>query len=206
MADNPLLRRVYALGGDLEETRSVYADWAKSYDEDTTQGMGYVAPAIAAAALADRVGPQAHILDAGCGTGLVGEELKRRGVSRIDGIDLSEGMLDVAAGKEVYSSLSVADMTQPLDIAPDSYDAAISVGVFTSGHVGPEAIADLARVVKPQAPIVLTVHEDVWDKDGYAAHLQAMEAAGTLRINGLVEAPYHRKEGYSCRLCLLAAA
>jgi len=205
MADNPLLRRVYALAGDLDETRSVYADWARSYDTDTTEGMGYVAPGIAAAALADLVGPEARILDAGCGTGLVGEELKRRGVGEIDGIDLSEGMLEVAARKEVYRNLAVADMTRPLNIAPDTYDAAISVGVFTSGHVGPSAIADIARVVKPGAPIVLTVHENVWEKEGYGDHLEAMEAEGTLKVNGLVEAPYHRKEGYRCQLCLLAA-
>ncbi|WP_026381748.1 class I SAM-dependent DNA methyltransferase [Afifella pfennigii] len=206
MGDNPLLKRAYALDGDLDKTRNVYADWAKSYDKDTIAGMGYVAPDIAAAALASRVADDALILDAGCGTGLVGEALSRHGVTAIDGLDLSEEMLQVAAEKSVYRNLAVADLTAPLPIAPDTYDAAISVGVFTSGHVGPDAIADLARVVKPGAPIVLTVHENVWEADLYPEYLSDMEAGGQLRIDEVVEAPYHEKEGYRCRLCLLLAA
>ncbi|MDQ0325842.1 SAM-dependent methyltransferase [Rhodopseudomonas julia] len=205
MSDNPILKRVYALAGDRDETRNVYAAWAKDYDTDTLRGMGYVAPKLAAAALADLVDDTARVLDAGCGTGLVGEELSRHGLGAVDGIDLSPGMLEVAAEKNVYRNLDVADLTEALKIADDSYDAAISVGVFTSGHVGPEAIADLARVVKKDAPLVITVHENVWEAQAYPDALTRFEEEGHLRINDLIDAPYHEREGYRCRLCLLSA-
>jgi predicted TPR repeat methyltransferase len=56
----------------------------------------------------------ARILDAGCGTGLVGEILKCKGFDDVVGIDFSPSMLDQAAEKGVYRSLELADLTQIL--------------------------------------------------------------------------------------------
>ena len=98
---NPILERIYNLDGGPEETRDAYKDWAKSYDEDTVEGMGYVAPAVAADKVKSLVKPDAVILDAGCGTGLAGVELAERGFKTIDGMDLSPEMLDVAREKGV---------------------------------------------------------------------------------------------------------
>ena len=41
----------------------------------------------------------------GCGTGLVGLYLAEKGFSKIDGIDASPGMLDMARDKDVYDNL-----------------------------------------------------------------------------------------------------
>jgi ubiquinone/menaquinone biosynthesis C-methylase UbiE len=205
--DNPLLQRAYALDGDRERIRDLYADWAGSYDEDTVAGMGYVAPALAAEALAREIGEGAGaVLDAGCGTGLVGLELSRRTKADIDGVDLSPGMLEQASEKGVYRQLAEADLTRPLDLPDNAYDGVVSVGVFTSGHVGPQAIDELARVARPGAPLVVTVHEKVWESDGYPAHLKTMEDRGIARIRAIRDTAYHEKEGYRCKLCLLEAA
>ncbi|WP_296999467.1 MULTISPECIES: class I SAM-dependent DNA methyltransferase [unclassified Thalassospira] len=204
--ENPLLTRAYALAGDRDDIRAVYADWAESYDDDTLIGMGYVAPAIAAETLASEISSSDRVLDAGCGTGLVGKELHEQCEPTIDGVDLSADMLIKARQKGVYDALETADLTQKLDIKDDAYDGVISVGVFTSGHVGPSAMNELVRVIKPGAPAVITVHEKVWDKDGYAEHLEQMEQDGIAKIREIREAPYHQKEGYSCKLCILEAA
>ncbi|MGM0561293.1 MAG: class I SAM-dependent DNA methyltransferase [Pseudomonadota bacterium] len=201
--NNPLLRRVYALDGDKEETRRVYAEWAEQYDRDTLDGMGYVAPGLVAKELSGLVAKDAKVLDAGCGTGLAGVELKKLGFTNIDGIDLSGEMLEVAREKEAYDKLAEADMTVPLEIADDSYDAVISVGVFTSGHVKPKALDELARVTRKGGQIVVTVHEKVWEADGYPDYLEDMEKRGLVSIQAVKEAPYHRKEGYSCQICVL---
>jgi predicted TPR repeat methyltransferase len=204
---NPLLQRAYALDGDATRIRDLYADWARSYDADTLGGMGYVAPAVVADVLAEALaGSPAVVLDAGCGTGLVGLELSKRTQTEIDGLDLSPGMLEQAEKRGVYRRLSEADLTGRLDLPDDSYDGVVSVGVFTSGHVGPEAIDELARVARPGAPVVLTVHEKVWDADGYAAHLAEMHARGRARVRSVRDAPYQEKEGYRCKLCILEAA
>lgn len=54
-----------------------------------------------------------EILDMGCGTGLVGEELKKLGYTKIVGIDASKGMLDTAAKKQAYDELSELFLGQP---------------------------------------------------------------------------------------------
>jgi ubiquinone/menaquinone biosynthesis C-methylase UbiE len=205
-SENPLLKRAYALAGDPDQIRAVYADWAQSYDDDTLVGMGYVAPAIAAEKLASEVSSSDRILDAGCGTGLVGKALDDQCDATIDGIDLSPEMLIQARTKGVYDTLGTADMTQQLAIDDNAYDGVISVGVFTSGHVGPDAMNELVRVIKSGAPAVITVHEKVWDKDGYADHLDKMEQDGIAKVRAIHEAPDHQKEGYSCKLCILEAA
>ncbi len=202
---NPILQRVYDLDGDAERTREAYREWAGNYDRDTTEGMGYVAPGLAAAALAKRVGTGAVILDAGCGTGLAGAALHKLGVSTIDGNDLSVEMLDVAREKGVYRNLIEADMTGRLPYEDDTYDGILSIGVFTSGHVGPEGLDELARIARPDAPIIVTVHEKVWEKDKYPEYLRDMEARGLVRIRQITDSPYHEKEGLRCRLCVLRA-
>lgn len=163
-------------------------------------------PAIAAQTLAYQVDANGIVLDAGCGTGLVGQELGSKCDATIDGIDLSPDMLDQARQKGVYRNLDAADLTTRLDIADDRYDGVISVGVFTSGHVGPSAINEMIRVVKPGAPAILTVHENVWEKDGYQAHLDQMEKTGLVNVHEIVDAPYQQKEGNRCKLCILQAA
>jgi ubiquinone/menaquinone biosynthesis C-methylase UbiE len=51
-----------------------------------------------------------NALDLGCGTGRIGCWLKQRSVENIDGIDLSEGMLEQAFRKGCYRTLKLAEM------------------------------------------------------------------------------------------------
>ncbi len=204
-AANPILRRIYSMKGGAEECREIYESWAEGYERDMRENMGYVGPAIAAEALAPLLPQDAVVLDVGCGTGLVGSELARRTEAIIDGMDISQEMLAKAAQKGVYRTLEEADLTQPLAAKDNSYDAVICVGVFTNGHVGPEALDEMARVAKPGAPLVFTVHQDVWAR-GYAERLEHLAADGRLRIHGIFDAPYHQKEGFRCRLCVAEAA
>lgn len=188
--------------GDPDEARDVYADWAESYDKDTLDAFGYVGPRLVAEKLREYAAPDAVILDAGCGTGLAGEELDRAGFSIVDGIDLSEEMLAVAKAKNVYRKLAPADMTAPLDLPNDSYDAVVCAGVFTSGHIGPEGFDELVRVARPGGTIVATVHENVW-QDGYPEHFAQLAGQGLVRVRETAETDYHRNAGYRCRMCVL---
>ena len=103
------------------------------------------------------------ILDVGCGTGLVGEELHKHGYKNIDGVDLSAEMLNIAKAKDIYGSLHKGAVgsseCKDLGIAANQYDAAISVGVFTSKHVGSEGFNDLVYVVKPGGLVYFSIKE-----------------------------------------------
>src|SRR5262245_59610042 len=112
------LNRAYSAKG-LTDLRSLYDEWAASYDTDLVQpDQDYVAPALAAATVAKYVDPtrlgSLKILDAGCGTGLVGAALAKLGAKVVHGIDLSPGMLQVASKTNAYTELDTVDLSEPL--------------------------------------------------------------------------------------------
>lgn len=137
MSIDPALSKVYSVETP-DDCVDAYRTWAKGYEEDVVGRFGYVAPRIAAETFARFVDVGASpVLDAGCGTGLVGVELAERGFAGIDGLDISPEMLGEAREKGVYRDLFEADLTKPLTHVKDgAYAAVISVGTFTHGHVG----------------------------------------------------------------------
>ena len=170
------------------ELAAVYDRWSDSYDE-YMDGVGYRHPAICVALLARHVPlGNVRVLDAGVGTGIVGELLAIVGYAAIDGIDISQGMLDKAAEKGLYADLRVADMTQPLDLISDHYGAVISSGVFTTGHVGSEGVGQLLAVCETGGHLVITVKFGVW-QDDIQPFLHALVRDGKVRIVDQTE-PY----------------
>ncbi|HKI81390.1 MAG TPA: class I SAM-dependent methyltransferase, partial [Pseudodesulfovibrio sp.] len=82
-SDNKTLDKVYTATNHAE-LMDAYKDWANDYDSDTLGSFGYVAPVAAARAM-ERVAPgtDVRILDAGCGTGQVGQILTDKGFGDI---------------------------------------------------------------------------------------------------------------------------
>ncbi|KAM0430170.1 hypothetical protein ACHAPT_006178 [Fusarium lateritium] len=169
----------------VAETLATYENWAESYNDDISK-EAYTAPEIASDYVFKYVGSQniasASILDAGCGTGLVGQHLAKHGATRINGIDLSPGMLQVARRTGIYHSLKVADLSHRLDLPGQSFDVAVCVGTMTQGHVGPGSFDELVRVVKQGGFIVATVRESVWQKNGYEDKVKALDNAGRVKL------------------------
>src|SRR5690606_38939398 len=80
------------------------------------------------------------------------------------GIDISEGMLAVAGRKGAYARLEKAVLGEALRFADGQFAAVISTGVFTTGHVGPEALPELIRVTAKGGVMVLTIKETLWSQ------------------------------------------
>ncbi|MBA3325481.1 MAG: class I SAM-dependent methyltransferase [Rhodobacteraceae bacterium] len=164
-----------------EEVARRYDGWAETYEGEMAR-IGYRHPAIALALLARHLprgaGP---ILDAGAGTGLVGEWLGILGYPEAEALDISPGMLEVAARKGVYRDLHLGALGGPLSFADGRFAAVISAGVFTLGHVGAEALPELLRVVRPGGVLVLTVKDQVWT-GGFADRLGALAGEGRVRL------------------------
>ena len=139
-----------------EEMRDFYDRWAEVYDEELTENE-YRQPQRCAQALVRHLSDrQTRILDVGCGTGLSGLALSQAGYSHIDGCDFSPGMLEKAFKTGIYSKLFRADLNAPpLDARDGEYGAIAAVGVFSFGHIMPEAVDEFVRIVKPGAPIVV---------------------------------------------------
>ncbi len=179
------LEGAYALRTPEDSVR-YYADWAKSYDRDFAADMEYRSPETVAETFS-ALGGTGPVLDVGAGTGLVAEALARRGIAPVDGADISEDMLVVAAAKGVYRATIRADLTKALPIENSVYSGVISAGTFTHGHVGPAAFHELLRVATPGAVFAVTVHSAVYELGGFAAEFAGLGD----RIEGFRTEPFH---------------
>ena len=186
------------------ELMSVYDNWSEDYDKVLTEQWGYNSPQMAADLLAASIACDSiSVLDAGCGTGLVGPCLKNLGAGEIIGIDYSSGMLEQARAKQVYTSLLRMDLNQRLDIPSDSFDAATCVGTFTSAHVQPKAVGELVRLVRPGGKVVFTVRDDYWKATSFIDLLVDLHKQGLAAIEQIRLEPYILSEGSECRFVVL---
>ena len=187
-----------------DELMEVYDGWADRYDRELLEDWGYTSPQKAVQLLLDAMGsPELTVLDAGCGTGLVGVLLKEAGISSLTGIDYSPGMLAEAERKGVYDALHTMDMNLPLTLPPDSYDAVTCIGTFTSTHVKPEAVRELARVTRSGGVLVFTVRDDYWQSTNFIDLVTELHVSGVARIEQIRLEPYIHSEGSECRFVVL---
>lgn len=165
------------------EAQALYREWALSYDHDVYDEIKVTGTARIAALLGAHLSDRsAAVIDLGCGTGAAGAELKRLGFAQIDGLDVSPDMLDVARSKAIYRNLLAADLLAPLAISDGAYDAAISAGTFTTGHVGASALPEIIRIVRPQGLIACVVGNGFWQAGGFEAAFQELANAGRVRV------------------------
>jgi len=164
---------------ELEER---YDQWAKEYDSDLDLEFGWVAPQVASDTFARHVSKDARILDAGAGTGLVGECLAHLGYTNIAAMDLSDGMLAEARSKNVYKDFYQMTMGETLDFGTDSFDATITVGVFTVGHAPAKSIEELIRVTKRGGHIVFSLRPDTYLEAGFKEIQTELETAGKWKL------------------------
>ncbi|MEM7031349.1 MAG: class I SAM-dependent methyltransferase [Chloroflexota bacterium] len=143
-----------------DAVRQVYDDWAKTYDDDL-ETMGYVAPSNSVKQLLEaQLDPTALILDARCGTGLVGHYLQQQMFTRLHGIDYSPEMLDEARESGNYAWLGIADLTKPVQLADNHYDAVLCVGVMGPRLGADPLVSELVRVAKPGGLILIVIREE----------------------------------------------
>lgn len=191
----------------LQDIEDAYRDWAGDYDQDLVEGSGYVAPRQCATTLRELLPDTgAAVLDAGCGTGLVGHYLAEAGVQTIDGLDYSKDMLDVAATKGCYRELMQADLNGPLAIESDRYDATVCVGTFTTGHVGPAALFELIRVTAENGALCFTVRDGFWQESRFTRVIDEAARRGMAEVVSSTEVPYIEKEGSTCHQVVMRVA
>jgi predicted TPR repeat methyltransferase len=170
------------------DVAALYDKWAETYDAEMAQA-GYRHPSICLALLARHLPKGASpLLDAGAGTGLLGEWLSIMGYPHVEALDVSEGMLAVARSKNCYKAFHQLALGEALPFADGHFGGIISSGVFTTGHVGPEGVDELVRICARGGVLVLTVKGTLWDK-GFSAHVHNHAAAGRVSITEVTE-PY----------------
>lgn len=182
MPDEDFLKDAYKDRSD-DETRAYYDKWAATYD-DEVMGNDYAQPRRCAEALGTLLPPGGvSVLDVGCGTGLSGRALRLAGYEPVDGCDYSTEMLAKAGKTEAYRCLFQTNLNDPpIDAGDGAYDAATCVGVFSFGHVSPDAVEEILRVIKPGAPLIIGLNEMFYEKGDLTRKLEALQDAGKLEI------------------------
>ena len=151
-----------------EEIMKYYDEWGtdNKYDKDMVE-WDYTGPKETVDTFKKYANnKEIKIYDAGCGTGLVGVELKKNGYTNFDGVDLSEKLLDLVPNG-LYRNLSKADLNKPLNISDNKYDAILCVGTFTFGHVKPQALDEFIRIIKNKGLICFTINEGIYEEYGF---------------------------------------
>jgi ubiquinone/menaquinone biosynthesis C-methylase UbiE len=185
------------------ELITVYQKWAALYDKDNDDLLGTVSQPTAVQIFQEFVkDKKLKIVDVGCGTGLVGQELKKSGYINFDGIDISQEMIDIAYGRG-YKDLFLGNLNESLPLKSKSYDAALCVGVFTHGHVGSDRLSELARIVKSGGIICFTVNEGVYDSYGFDSKIKNLESTNIWKILEIRKSDYMTKKNVKGIYCVV---
>ena len=130
-----------------------------------------------------------RIYDAGCGTGLVGVELKKTGYIDFDGADLSQKLLDLVP-KNLYQNLSKIDLNKKIEIKNNTYDAVMCVGTFTFGHVKPNALDEFIRITKNNGLICFTINEGIYEQYGFDKKIKELSNKKVWKIKEFFKSDY----------------
>ncbi|NEQ39816.1 MAG: class I SAM-dependent methyltransferase [Okeania sp. SIO3I5] len=202
------IKEAHTLSGDSEKIQEYYDKWAVAYDRDVSNEE-YIGPEYIVNFLAslksnnglkaiDASNKNIEILDAGCGTGLVGIVLKAKGYHHVDGSDLSEGMVEKARSTGAYNVLeSGIDLTKINKAYEDNqYDATVCCGVFTLGHVPPTALSELIRITKPGGWVVVSTRKSYYDSTNFQEVCDRYQQEGKVKlVNHVQDGPYIAEEG-----------
>ena len=142
-----------------------------------------------------------RILDAGCGSGLVGMELKKEGFMNLKGVDFSQSMLDLVPD-EIYNSIELIDLNDHLYFKDNYFDAIMCVGTFTYGHVKAHTLNEFIRITKNNGLICFTVNEGIYSEYEFDKKIEELSKNNLWRIIKLDKSPYIENKDVQAWLCL----
>jgi len=184
-----------------EDVMKYYDVWGDKYDRDMVE-WNYTGPQETVKIFKKySKNKDIKILDAGCGTGLVGIELRKNGYTNIDGADLSKKLLDLIPS-DLYKKLEQIDLNKTLDKKSNIYDAVLCVGTFTFGHVKPQALDELIRVIKNKGLICFTVNEGIYEEYGFDKKIKNLSNIKSWNVIEFFKSDYIKSKGVNAWLCL----
>jgi len=186
-----------------EELLKYYQGWTDNnqYNKDMVD-WNYTAPKETVSILKKYVfNKNSKILDAGCGTGLVGIELKKYGYSNIEGVDFSQSMLDLVP-QSVYKKIEKIDLNQPIKFKDNMYDVLMCVGTFTYGHVKPKALDELIRITKNRGLICFTINEGIYEEYGFDKKIKELSDSKSWNVKEFFKSDYITMKDVEAWLCL----
>jgi predicted TPR repeat methyltransferase len=132
------------------------------------------------------------VLDVGAGNGMVGEELRERGVSTVVGVDILPAAAEATERDRpgVYDDYRIVDLTDPPAADDEAlrdagFNCLTTVAALGFGDMPPEAFARAFDYVGDGGLIAFTIKERFThvadDESGFSRLLRELEAQGRLR-------------------------
>lgn len=134
--------------------------------ESAMRLWGYCMPEIASTALIEqgklKPSNDVKIVDLGCGAGAIGQALYKKGFTNLCGVDISEGMIEIAKQKDVYTTITKTNLSQQLPFEAESFDCAISSAVTT--YLDSSALNHWIPILKKGGLLCVVHKASVWPK------------------------------------------
>jgi predicted TPR repeat methyltransferase len=180
--DDPIARHMLAActGRDVPQRASTgfvattFDSFAASFEAKLVR-LSYRAPALIGAMLEDAGLEPANrlaVLDAGCGTGLCGAIVAPY-ARRLVGVDLSDGMLVHAKGKNIYDVLTKAELTEFLRDSGETFDLIVSADTLVYFGDLKAVLAAATGSLRPRGLLVFTLEHAVKDDARIGYRLEA---------------------------------
>ena len=180
-----------------------YDDWTKNaqFNQDMIDWK-YTAP-VNTVQLLDKYiqDKNIKILDAGCGSGLTGIELKKRGYANIHGVDFSKSMLNLIPNN-IYQTVELIDLNEPLKYNDNNFDVIICVGTFTYGHVKAHALDEFIRVTNKNGYICFTINEGIYTEYKFDKKINELSKNKSWNVLKLFKSSYIVNKDVDAWLCL----
>ena len=181
-----------------------YDDWTKNaqFNQDMID-WDYTAP-VNTVQLIDKYihDKNIKILDAGCGSGLAGIELKKRGFTNIYGVDFSQSMLNLIPNN-IYQTVELIDLNEPLKYDDNDFGAIICVGAFTYGHVKAHALDEFIRVTNKNGYICFTINEGIYTEYKFDKKINELSQNKSWEVLNLSKSSYIVNKDVEAWLCLV---
>ena len=180
-----------------------YDDWTKNaqFNQDMIKWK-YTAP-VNTVQLLDKYihDKNIKILDAGCGSGLAGIELKKGGFTNIYGVDFSQSMLNLIPNN-IYQTVELIDLNEPLKYDDNDFGAIICVGTFTYGHVKAHALNEFIRVTNKNGYICFTINEGIYTEYKFDKKINELSKNKSWNVLKLFKSSYIVNKDVDAWLCL----
>lgn len=149
---------------DAEFIKVTFNAFAPDFDS-TLSDLEYQAPTLIYQALCNHLKTSLftkyHIADLGCGTGLVGEKIKKFATSKgLIGVDLSEKMIEMAQTKQVYAKLICDDICHFLENTDYFFHVIVASDVWTYFGDLAKAFVRVSKSLLPDGLFVFTFSEN----------------------------------------------
>ena len=108
--------------------KDLFDNYSNNFEKSLVNNLKYSAPKLIAKTLLE-IKNLGNVIDMGCGTGLIGKEIKQY-CNNLIGVDISQKMLDLANKKNIYDELYKSEIKTYLTKKELNFDLFIFADVF----------------------------------------------------------------------------